>query len=85
MKKSPIAVLSLLAASALVLTGCGTTESTDDTSSTGDKVSVVDDRGETIELDGVATKVVALEWNAAESLVALGVMPTGLRSVCASG
>jgi len=81
MKKSPLAALSLIAAATLALSGCGTTESTDDTASTGDRVSVVDDRGETIELDSVATKVVALEWNAAESLVSLGVMPTGVADV----
>jgi len=81
MKKSPIALLSLVAASALVLTGCGTTESTADSDSGAATIEVVDDRGETISLEGAATKVVALEWNAAESLVALGVMPTGVADV----
>jgi ABC-type Fe3+-hydroxamate transport system substrate-binding protein len=85
MKTSPIAVLSLVAASALVLTGCGTTEDTAETESGASTISVVDARGETIELDGPATKVVALEWNAAESLVSLGVMPAGIADVAGYG
>lgn len=81
MRTSPIALLSLVAASAVLLTGCGATEATDDVAASGDSVSVVDDRGESIELGSPATKVVALEWNAAESLVSLGVMPTGVADV----
>jgi len=84
MKKRPIALLSIVAASALALTGCGTTE-TAGTDSGAATISVVDDRGETVALKGAATKVVALEWNAAESLVSLGVMPTGVADVAGYG
>jgi ABC-type Fe3+-hydroxamate transport system substrate-binding protein len=80
MKKRPIALLSIVAASALALTGCGTTE-TAGTDSGAATISVVDDRGDTVALKGAADKVVALEWNAAESLVSLGVMPTGVADV----
>lgn len=85
MKKSPLVLFSLVAASAVVLTGCGTTESASETDSGAATISVVDDRGETIALKGAATKVVALEWNAAESLVSLGVMPTGVADVAGYG
>ena len=85
MKKSPIVMLSIVAASALALTGCGTTESSAGSDSGAATVSVVDDRGETVALKGAATKVVALEWNAAESLVSLGVMPTGVADVAGYG
>lgn len=81
MRKPVIAALSLAAATALLLTGCGTTESTGESSDSGKSLSVVDSRGTTIKLDGPATKVVSLEWNATESLVSLGVMPVGAADV----
>ncbi|HET7735113.1 MAG TPA: iron-siderophore ABC transporter substrate-binding protein [Nocardioidaceae bacterium] len=76
--------LRLLAALplAVTLTACGTSEpAADDTAETpaaSGPVSVVDSRGETVELEAPATKVVALEWMQAESLITLGVMPVGL-------
>jgi iron complex transport system substrate-binding protein len=63
-------------AAALALTACGTTESPEPEGPT--TITIVDDRGTTIELAAPATKVVALEWNAVENLVSLGVMPVGV-------
>src|SRR3546814_18462036 len=63
---------------ALALSACGTSETTDDTKSgdnAGGPVSITDSRGEKIELDNPATRVVSLEWMQTESLVSLGVMP----------
>lgn len=76
-----IALTALAAASALLLSGCGTTEDTAAQAADGAAISIVDDRGETIELAAPAEDVVALEWNAAENLVALGVMPVGVADV----
>jgi ABC-type Fe3+-hydroxamate transport system substrate-binding protein len=85
MRKFPTALLAVAAASALALTGCGTTEAAEDASESpapaGAGISIEDVRGEVIELDGPATTVVALEWNIAESLVSLGVMPSGVADV----
>jgi len=82
-KKTPaIALGAVAAASLLLLTGCGTTETPDAaTDSAAGAVTVTDDRGEEIALDAPAKDVVALEWNTAENLVALGVMPTGVADV----
>ena len=76
-----IALTAVAAASALLLTGCGTTEDTGAEAAEGAAITIVDDRGETIELAAPAEDVVALEWNAAENLVALGVMPVGVADV----
>jgi ABC-type Fe3+-hydroxamate transport system substrate-binding protein len=77
----PTALLASAAAAALVLTGCGTTEAPASSEETTTGITVTDDRGETISLSSPATEVVALEWNTAENLVALGVMPTGVADV----
>ncbi|MFC9561332.1 iron-siderophore ABC transporter substrate-binding protein [Agromyces sp. NPDC056965] len=75
-----IALTAAAAASVLLLTGCGTTEEAG--AASGDAAIVVtDDRGESIELAAPAEKIVALEWNTAENLVALGVMPVGVADV----
>ena len=42
---------------------------------------VTDPRNKKINLKGPATKVVALEWGAAENLVTLGVMPVGVADI----
>ena len=76
-----IALTAVAAASALLLTGCGTTEDTGAEAAEGAAITIVDDRGETIELAAPAEDVVALEWNAAENLVALGLMPVGVADV----
>ncbi|MFF2496106.1 ABC transporter substrate-binding protein [Agromyces sp. NPDC058064] len=82
MRTPAITLGAVAAASLLLLTGCGTTE-TPEASTGGDAaaITVTDDRGEEISLDAPAEKVVALEWNTAENLVALGVMPTGVADV----
>jgi iron complex transport system substrate-binding protein len=67
----------LAAAATLLLTACGTTEQPAGPEGPA-AITLVDDRGTTIELPGPATDVVALEWNAVENLVALGVMPVGV-------
>ncbi|MEU4603917.1 iron-siderophore ABC transporter substrate-binding protein [Kribbella sp. NPDC023972] len=71
---------ALLAAALFALTACGTSEpATTDAGAqtTAQPVSVTDARGKKIALKAPATKVVALEWNAIESLVTLGVKPVG--------
>ncbi|MEF3404384.1 iron-siderophore ABC transporter substrate-binding protein [Agromyces sp. CCNWLW203] len=75
-----IALTAVAAASVLLLTGCGTTEEAG--AAAGEAAIVItDDRGESIELAAPAEKIVALEWNTAENLVALGVMPVGVADV----
>ncbi len=81
MRTPAIALTAAAAASALLLTGCGTTENTGAEAAEGAAISIVDDRGETIELAAPAADIVALEWNTAENLVALGVMPVGVADV----
>ena len=71
---------ALIAAALLALTACGTSEpATSDTSeAAATPVSLTDARNKKLDLTGPATKVVALEWGAAENLVTLGVMPVGV-------
>ena len=71
---------ALIAAALLALTACGTSEpATSDTSeAAATPVSLTDARNKKLDLKGPATKVVALEWGAAENLVTLGVMPVGV-------
>ncbi|MEU4565607.1 iron-siderophore ABC transporter substrate-binding protein [Micromonospora sp. NPDC023956] len=77
------ATLLVAAVAALALSACGTTEdpaaspSTSASASSG-PVTVTDSRGKAVTLKAPATKVVALEWAEAETLVALGVMPVGV-------
>jgi ferric hydroxamate transport system substrate-binding protein len=71
------------AAAVLALSACGTTEDAVDAEEGGaegggEPVSVTDARGETIELDAPAERVVALEWAEAEMAATLGVMPVGV-------
>ncbi|WP_350347173.1 iron-siderophore ABC transporter substrate-binding protein [Agromyces sp. G08B096] len=80
MRTRATALIAVAAGSALLLTGCGTTEETP--AAAGDAaISIVDDRGETIELAEPADEIVALEWNTVENLVALGVTPVGVADV----
>lgn len=77
---------ALVAVGALaVLTACGTTDepAADTTSAAaeGGPVSITDDRGETVELDAPATRVVSLEWMQTEMLTSLGVTPVGAADV----
>lgn len=77
---------ALLAVGAMAaLAACGTTdepaaESTS-TAAGGGPVSITDDRGETVELDAPATRVVSLEWMQTEMLTSLGVTPVGAADV----
>ncbi|MDQ2661424.1 MAG: iron-siderophore ABC transporter substrate-binding protein [Actinomycetota bacterium] len=80
--KTPVpALIAAAAASALLLTGCGTTEEAGAAAAGADAITIVDDRGETVGLDAPAEDIVALEWNTAENLIALGVMPVGVADV----
>lgn len=83
MKLRLLPLLAVTAVSALALTGCGTTEpaASANTSSTAESITLTDARGEEIELDGPATRVVGTEWNVVEHLVSLGVMPVGVADV----
>lgn len=86
---------SLLLATALTLTACGTTEDADpDTGDGGSDdaaatsgsggaagaVTYTDERGEHT-LDAPAQNVVSLEWGLTENLLALGVEPVGVADV----
>lgn len=71
-----VAGLAALAAVALTVTGCGSTESTEARGTTAaaesGPVTVTDARGEKVELDAPARRVVALEWAEVEMLDTLG-------------
>ncbi|MFJ3662759.1 ABC transporter substrate-binding protein [Streptomyces sp. NPDC090119] len=75
--------LAALSAGTLALTACGTTEPA--ASGTGKdaakSITLTDDTGAKIKLDGPAKKVVGTEWNVVESLVTLGVDPVGVADV----
>src|SRR5690606_24334878 len=85
MRRSLLALPAVLVIT--LITACGTTEppasgeQDDGGGRSGEPVTVTDDRGETIELDGPAQDVVGLEWGLVENLVARGVMPTGVADV----
>jgi ABC-type Fe3+-hydroxamate transport system substrate-binding protein len=76
-----IALTAVAAASVLLLSGCGTTENAGAADSDAAAITIVDNRGESIELAAPAENIVALEWNTAENLVTLGVMPVGVADV----
>lgn len=75
--------LAALAAGTLALTACGTTEpaATGTDKGTAKSITLTDDTGARIKLDGPAKKVVGTEWNVVESLVTLGVDPVGVADV----
>lgn len=69
-------------AAVLTLTACGTTEpAKDDTKKTAERITLTDDTGMKVELDGPAKNVVGTEWNVVESLISLGVAPVGVSDV----
>jgi ferric hydroxamate transport system substrate-binding protein len=73
--------IALVAAALLGLTACGTSEPTasnDASDAAAQPVSLTDARNKKVDLKAPAKKIVALEWNAAENLVTLGVMPVGV-------
>ncbi|MFK4111128.1 ABC transporter substrate-binding protein [Streptomyces sp. NPDC002176] len=75
--------LAALSAGTLALTACGTTEpapsGTD--KAAAKSITLTDDTGAKIKLDGPAKNVVGTEWNVVESLVTLGVDPVGVADV----
>jgi len=79
--------LAAAAATALLLTACGTTETTapaggaeTGSSTAGGAVTVTDERG-AVELDAPAASVVSLEWGLTENLLSLGVDVVGQADV----
>ncbi|MEV7087054.1 iron-siderophore ABC transporter substrate-binding protein [Streptomyces sp. NPDC093085] len=67
---------------ALVVSGCGTTETPAGPGSSPESgVTVTDARGKKVTLDGPAKRVVGTEWNVVESLVTLGVQPVGAADI----
>ncbi|WP_030419290.1 iron-siderophore ABC transporter substrate-binding protein [Streptomyces sp. SCSIO 75703] len=71
-----------VAAAALTLSACGTTEpAADARPKPSEGITLKDGTGKEVTLDKAATKVVATEWNVVESLVSLGVDPVGVADV----
>ncbi|MFI1678259.1 MULTISPECIES: iron-siderophore ABC transporter substrate-binding protein [unclassified Streptomyces] len=69
-------------AAALALSSCGTTEPAADDAKSADSITLTDGTGAKVTLkNGPAKKVVGTEWNAVESLISLGVAPTGVADV----
>lgn len=76
---------------ALVLAACGSGDTSDDAETTDDAAGAGEDADSSaisvdtahgpVELDEPATTVVALEWSAAENLLALGIQPAGVADV----
>jgi iron complex transport system substrate-binding protein len=74
---TPVAIV----AAALLLAACGDSDSDADgasNSGAGGAITVTDDLDRKVELDAPATRVVALEWEAVENVLALGVDPVGV-------
>ncbi|WP_419997993.1 iron-siderophore ABC transporter substrate-binding protein [Streptomyces boninensis] len=77
-----IPAAAALAAAALALTACGTSEPAEKDAGKGaEKISLTDSTGTKVTLDGPAKKVVGTEWNVVEDLVSLGVDPAGVADV----
>jgi iron complex transport system substrate-binding protein len=78
--KRHLLVAATAAVAALSLSACGTTEPAADAKDAkkSEAITLTDAAGTKVELDGPATKVVATEWNVVESLLTLGVEPTGV-------
>lgn len=74
---------AVITVAALTLSACGTTDdaATDKKSSSGEKITVTDVRGKEVTINGPATRVVTLEWNQTEDVIALGVNPVGIADV----
>ncbi|MEU2546054.1 iron-siderophore ABC transporter substrate-binding protein [Streptomyces roseolus] len=78
-----LATAAALAAAALTLTACGTTEPAADAEAEkpAEKITLTDAAGQKVVLDGPAEKVVGTEWHEVELLVSLGVDPVGVADV----
>jgi ferric hydroxamate transport system substrate-binding protein len=78
-------VMALTAVVALLLSACGTTGAPAGAQPAGgdggQQITITDSRGKKVTLDGPADRVVALEWNAVEHLLSLGVQPVGVSDV----
>ncbi|MBQ0827012.1 ABC transporter substrate-binding protein [Streptomyces tagetis] len=71
-----------VAAAALTLSACGTTEpAADPAAKPSEGITLKDGTGKEVKLDKAATKVIATEWNVVESLVSLGIDPVGVADV----
>lgn len=62
---------------------CATSETADEV--TDGPISITDDLGRTVELDGPATRVVSLEWQQTEDVLTLCVNPVAVADVEAYG
>ncbi|MGE9693241.1 MULTISPECIES: iron-siderophore ABC transporter substrate-binding protein [unclassified Streptomyces] len=74
------------ATAAMTLAACGSSEPAKDEpasqgSAAAPKVSVTDDKGRKITLDGPAKRIVTTEWNVTEAALTLGVTPVGVADV----
>ncbi|MFB7276859.1 iron-siderophore ABC transporter substrate-binding protein [Streptomyces hydrogenans] len=77
------AALTTAAFALATLTACGTTEPAADAKADkkAEPITLTDDTGTEVKLDGPATKVVGTEWNVVEQLISLGVDPVGVSDV----
>jgi ferric hydroxamate transport system substrate-binding protein len=76
-----LALAALAAALALAACGSGDDGGGGESGSSGGgagPVAITDDTGKRVELDRPARRVVAIEWEAAENVLALGVDPVGV-------
>ncbi|MGW3489357.1 iron-siderophore ABC transporter substrate-binding protein [Streptomyces sp. NPDC001054] len=74
------------ATAAMTLAACGSSEPAKDEpaskgSAAASKVSVTDDKGQKITLDGPAKRIVTTEWNVTEAALTLGVTPVGVADI----
>ncbi|MFF0741697.1 ABC transporter substrate-binding protein [Streptomyces sp. NPDC004111] len=82
--KRILTTVAAVAAAALALSACGTTEPAADAAAAkkpAEKITLTDAHGAKVVLDGPAKKVVGTEWNIVESLISLGVAPAGVADV----
>ncbi|WP_431037539.1 ABC transporter substrate-binding protein [Streptomyces sp. P6-2-1] len=74
------------ATAAMTLAACGSSEPAKDEpaskgSAAASKVTVTDDKGQKITLDGPAKRIVTTEWNVTEAALSLGVTPVGVADI----
>ena len=72
-----LVIVAAVAAACAALAGCGDEDERASASSASRAVAITDDRGKRVELDAPARRVVTLEWDATEDVLALGVTPVG--------
>ncbi|MEU6443743.1 iron-siderophore ABC transporter substrate-binding protein [Streptomyces sp. NPDC047046] len=75
-----------VATAAMTLAACGSSEpAKDEPASKGSaatsKVSLTDDKGQKVTLDGPAKRIVTTEWNVTEAALSLGVTPVGVADI----